>query len=56
MTERLLSRHPATNSGDNAEQQSFKELFDVRRKQKTDDDLISFFRIFIFYIYNIVFE
>jgi len=30
MTERLLSRHPSTNSGDNAEQQALKDLFDVR--------------------------
>jgi len=32
MTERLLSRHPATNSGDQAEQQSLKDLFDVKTK------------------------
>ena len=30
MTERLLSRHPSTNSGDQAEQQALKDLFDVR--------------------------
>jgi hypothetical protein len=31
MTERLLNRHPSTNSGDNTEQQALKELFDVIR-------------------------
>jgi len=30
MTERLLNRHPSTNSGDSTEQQTLKELFDVR--------------------------
>ncbi len=30
MTERLLNRHPSTNSGDNVEQQALRELFDVR--------------------------
>jgi len=30
MTERLLNRHPSTNSGDNSEQQVLKELFDVK--------------------------
>jgi hypothetical protein len=28
MTDRLLSRHPSANSGDNAEHQALKELFD----------------------------
>jgi hypothetical protein len=30
MTERLLSRHPPSNSGDNTEQQALKDLFEVR--------------------------
>lgn len=29
MTERLLTRHPSTSMGDNAEQQSLRELFEV---------------------------
>ncbi|CAF4671789.1 unnamed protein product, partial [Rotaria magnacalcarata] len=28
MTERLLSRHPSTNSGDNTEQQALRDLFE----------------------------
>ena len=30
MTERLLNRHPSTNSGDSIEQQALRELFDVK--------------------------
>jgi hypothetical protein len=30
MTERLLSRHPSTNTADNAEQQAIRDFFDVR--------------------------
>jgi len=45
MTERLLNRHPSTNSGDSAEQQALKELFDVRLLK--NKFLNKLFRIFI---------
>jgi hypothetical protein len=34
MTERLLARHPASNSGDDTEQQALKDLFEVRISRK----------------------
>jgi hypothetical protein len=55
MTERLLSRHPSTNSGDNEEQQALKELFDVRKSSIRFLNYF-FFRIFIYCIYNIEYE
>ena len=30
MTERLLNRHPSSNTGDNNEQEALKDLFEVR--------------------------
>lgn len=44
MTERLLNRHPSTNSGDNAEQQALKDLFDVKFHLPTS--IIYFFEFF----------
>ena len=56
MTERLLARHPAANSGDDAEQQGLKDLFEVRISGEKLIEIVFFFsfRIFIFYIYNFV--
>jgi len=30
MTDRLLNRHPSSHSGENSEEQTLKELFEVR--------------------------
>ena len=57
MTERLLGRHPTTSSGENKEQQTLKDLFDVNFYNIFQ--IISYFclfRVFIFYTNNIVYE
>ena len=55
MTERLLNRHPSSNSGNNAEQEALRNLFDVTILLSISYfQMFTCFRLFIFYIHNIV--
>ena len=54
MAERLLSRHPSSNSGDTAEQQALRDLFDVRRflMENSQEGFFSFLE-YLFFTFTI---